>query len=351
VPGRVQEPEHDGPMEENACHDWIRSLVLRIIPMGGLRLILDTGRNIPIPRLLAAVMLLSLLAPGCSVRKFAIQKLGDALAESGTTYSSDEDPELIKDALPFSLKLIESLLSESPQHRGLLLAASSGFTQYTYAFVRQEADEMEPKDIALALEMKARARRLFLRARNYGLRALEINHRGFGTALNANPKQAVKAAGMADVPLLYWTAASWGLAMTLSKNDMELVADQPTVEALIDRALELNEAFDQGAIHSFLISYEMVRQGGEGDPAARARLHFDRAMTLSAGFQAGPLVALAESVSVAKQDRREFQSLLERALAVDVNARPEFRLVNLIMQRRARWLLGRIDELILDPGK
>jgi len=95
----------------------------------------------------------------------------------------------------------------------------------------------------------------------------------------------------------------------------------------------------------------MVRQGGEGDPAARARRHFDRAMALSGGFQAGPLVALAESVSVAKQDRREFQSLLERALAVDVNARTEFRLVNLIMQRRSRWLLSRIDELFLDPGK
>jgi predicted anti-sigma-YlaC factor YlaD len=319
--------------------------------MGKQRLMAEAGRRIPVPSLLAAVAVLSLLASGCSVRKFAIGKLGDALAQSGTTFSSDEDPELIQAALPFSLKLIESLLAESPRHRGLLFAASSGFTQYTYAFVRQEADEMEPKDITVSLEIKARARRLFLRARNYGLRALEINHRGFGTELNADPKQAVKAAKAVDVPLLYWTAASWGLAMTLSKHDMELIADQPTVEALIDRALELDEAFEQGAIHSFLISYEMVRQGGESDPAARARRHFDRAMALSGGFQAGPLVALAESVSVAKQDRREFQSLLERALAVDVNARTEFRLVNLIMQRRARWLLSRIDELFLDPGK
>lgn len=300
--------------------------------------------------ILAVSLLAGLTGAGCSIKKFAINKLGDSLASSGTTFASDEDPELVEAALPFSLKLIESLLAESPQHRGLLFAASSGFTQYTYAFVRQEADEMEPKDITVALEMKARARRLFLRARNYGLRALEINHRGFGAALNADPKLALKVAKPADVPLLYWTAASWGLAMTLSKNDMELIADQPTVEALIDRALELNEAFEQGAIHSFLISYEMARQGGEGDPAARARRHFDRAMALSGGFQAGSLVAFAESVSVAKQDRREFQSLLERALAVDVNARPEFRLVNIIMQRRARWLLSRIDELFLDPG-
>jgi predicted anti-sigma-YlaC factor YlaD len=74
-------------------------------------------------------------------------------------------------------------------------------------------------------------------------------------------------------------------------------------------------------------------------------------MELSGGSEAGPLVSLAESVSVAKQNRKEFQALLERALAVDVNAKPEYRLVNLVMQRRARWLLSRIDDLILDPGK
>jgi predicted anti-sigma-YlaC factor YlaD len=70
-------------------------------------------------------------------------------------------------------------------------------------------------------------------------------------------------------------------------------------------------------------------------------------MQLSGGYQAGPLVSLAESVSIAKRDRQEFQSLLERAIAIDVNAKPEYRLANLVMQRRARWLLSRIDDLFL----
>ncbi len=298
-------------------------------------------------RLLLIMFLFITAGSACSVRKIAIKKLGDALAQSGTTFASDNDPELVRDALPFSLKLIESLLSESPRHRGLLFAASSGFTQYAYGFIRQDADEMEPEDLARALEMRARARALFLRARDYGIRGLEITHPGFSDALNKDPALTVKAAKPADVPLLYWTAASWGLAITLSKNEPALIADQPVVEALVDRALELNEAFDQGAIHSFLISYEPVRQGAPGDPLERARKHFDRALALSGGHQAGPFVSLAESVSVARQDRREFRSMLEKALAVDVNAKPEYRLANLIMQRRARWLLLRIDELFL----
>jgi predicted anti-sigma-YlaC factor YlaD len=287
------------------------------------------------------------LTCGCSVRKIAVKKLGDALAESGTTFASDNDPELVKDALPFSLKLIESLLAESPKHRALLLAACSDFTQYAYAFIREEADETEAQNFALATEMRVRARNLFLRARDYGIRGLATTHPGFGTALSKDPRAAVNAAKPNDVPLLYWTAAAWGLAISLSKNEPDLIADQPIVEALVDRALVLNESFDQGAIHSFLISYEPVRQGAEGDPLERARKHFDRAMQLSGGFQAGPLVSLAESVSIPKQDRKEFQSLLERALAVDVDAKPEYRLANLVMQRRARWLLSRIDEIFL----
>ena len=297
--------------------------------------------------LLAAT--LSVLAAGCSINRLAVNKLGNALAGSGTTFSSDDDPELVAAATPFSLKLIESLLAASPSHRGLLLAAAADFTQYAYAFVQQEAERLEDENLAHAAEERARARRLYLRARDYGLRGLETRHRRFGANLRADPRAAVRAAGPVDVPFLYWTAASWGAAISLSKDDPETVADQSLVEALIDRALELDEGFDSGAIHSFLISYEPMRQGARGDPYERARAHFDRAVALTGGQSAGPFVSCAEAVSEARQDRREFEALLQRALAVDPNARPEWRLANLIVQRRARWLLSRADQLFLDP--
>ncbi len=297
------------------------------------------------------ILLLGGAAAGCSVKKVAIKKLGDALAQGGSTFASDDDPELVKEALPFSLKLMESLLAEAPNHKGLLLAASSGFTQYVYAFLQQDADEMETRDLALAAEMRARAKRLYMRARNYGLRGLEVEHQGFEHALRSNPVSAVAAARKQEVPLLYWTAAAWGSAISLSKDDPAMVAEQPIVEALIDRALQLDEAYGEGAIHSFLITYEMVRQGAPGDPAQRSRKQFERAMQLSNGLQAAPLIALAEAVSLAQQDEREFKSLLERALAIDPNAKPEYRLVNLVMQRRARWLLSRADELFLNAGE
>jgi predicted anti-sigma-YlaC factor YlaD len=38
---------------------------------------------------------------------------------------------------------------------------------------------------------------------------------------------------------------------------------------------------------------------------------------------------------------------LNQALAINPDAKPEWRLANLVMQRRARWLLARTDELFL----
>lgn len=288
---------------------------------------------------------------GCSLRRYAANQLANVLSTSGSTFARDDDPELVAAATPFSLKLMESTLSETPRHRGLLLAATSGFTQYAFAFVQEDADEMEARDLAGAETLRARARRLYLRAHQYGLRGLEVSHAGFRQALLADPRGTVRSATKADVPLLYWTAASWGSAISLSKDNPDLVAQVPAVEALIDRALELDESYSGGAIHAFLITYEMSRRGATGDPAARARKHFERAVALSRGKDAGPLVALAEAVTVQQQKAKEFESLLTQALAIDPDANPDLRLVNLVMQRRARWLLSRKADLFLTDNE
>jgi len=302
-------------------------------------------------KLLVAGLALTVLACGCSIRRMAVSKLSDALAGGGSTFASDDDPELVRAAVPFSLKLMESLLDQNPRHEGLLFATASGFTQYAFAFVQEDADELEDKDLGAAAALRARARRLYLRARNYGLRGLAVHHPGLDRALSRDPKTALAVAVKNDVPLLYWTAVSWAAAVSVSKDTPDLISDLPKVEALIDRALELDEGFDHGAIHAFLITYEMGRRGVEGDPVARARKHFDRALELSGGQMAGPFVSFAEAVSVQSQDQAGFKSMLERALAIDADAKPELRLSNLIMQRRARWLLGRADELFLSPAQ
>lgn len=292
---------------------------------------------------------LVVVGSGCSVRRLAVDKVGDALSGGGTSIASDDDPELVRQAVPFSLKLMESLLAESPGHPGLLRTLAGGFTQYAYAFVQQDADEREAGDFAAAEVLRARARRLYVRGLGYGLRGLEQAHPGFTNALRKSPAAAVTRLKPDDVALVYWTVAAWGSAISLSKDDPARLAEIPQMEALLDRGAGLGETWNDGAFHALLVTYEMSRQGVKGDAAARAKGHFDRALELSGGRLAGPFVSYAESVCVQKQDGRQFKELLERALAIDADAHPESRLVNLIMQRRARWLLSRQEDLFLAP--
>ncbi len=67
-----------------------------------------------VSRRLLTVALVAAVVPACSIRKMAVNKLGDALAETGSSFSSDDDPELVGDAVPFGLKTMEALLAESP---------------------------------------------------------------------------------------------------------------------------------------------------------------------------------------------------------------------------------------------
>jgi len=296
----------------------------------------------------AAMILAAASGSGCSIKKFAVNKLGDAIAGAGATYASDDDPELVRQALPFALKLIESLLDQSPGHAGLLTAAASGFTEYAYGYVQQEADEAADEDFYRSEELRLRARKLYRRARDYGIRGLETAHAGFRERVRADPTGAMAETRRRDVPLLYWTAAAWGLAITASKDDPELIADVPSVEAMVRRALELQEDYERGALHEFMIAFEGGRSEAMGGSLERAKTHFDRSVALSSSLRAAPFVSYAETVSVAKQDRAEFVALLTRATAIDPGAEPESRLANMIMQRRARWLLGRADLLFAE---
>ncbi len=293
------------------------------------------------------IVLAALLLAGCSIKKMATKSMADALTSGQDVFGTDNDPELVRDALPFGLKTLESLLAELPNHRGLLLSACRGFTQYGFAFVQGEAAYVEARDYDRAQEMRARALQLYLRARGYGLRGLELSNRGISAALPVNPDSAARAIKQENLDLLYWTAASWGAAIGVGMDRPELTADVSVVRSLMQRGLELDETYDGGAFHEAMLILESA-PAVMGGSIARAREHFARAVQLSGGRKASPYVTLAEAISVQTQDRAEFSAMLEKALAVDPEADPPNRLANIVVQKKARWLLSRADELFLD---
>ncbi len=296
---------------------------------------------------LLLVGVLAVWSSACSIRSLAVNALANSLASSGDVFASDEDPELVRDALPFALKTMETLLADQPEHAGLLLSTCQGFTQYAAAFVRVEAEALEDEDYEAALAGYDRALKMFLRARDYCLRALELRSPGVRRRLEVEPQAALADFEVEDVPLLFWTGAAWGSAISVGSDRPEITIDLEAVRFLVRRTLELDESYDKGSVHEVMMALESL-PAAMGGSVERAREHFDRAVELSDGKKAGPFVSWAEGVAVAQQDRAEFQNMLERALAIDPDDEPSSRLANLITQRRAQRLLDRVDDLFIE---
>ncbi len=296
-------------------------------------------------RFVALVCALGLLQ-GCGlVRRKAIGMVASTLASGGDVFTRDDDPELVGDAIPFGLKLYESLLDSAPKNKDLLLATCSNFTQYGVAYLETQAAVLgEAQHHDEVAHLNGRALKLYLRAKGYCMRAMELRFPGVGQKLLTDPGPALAKAEKKDVPLLYWTAASWGSAISLGVDRPEIVIDMPAVRALAERALALDDTWSKGALHEMFISLDSLPEALGGSPD-RARQHFNRAVELQKGLYPGPYVALASGVDVPAQNRDEFEKLLQTALAIDPEKDPSMRLVTLVQQRRARALLDHIDTM------
>jgi hypothetical protein len=296
-------------------------------------------------RLIKLVLLFALLA--CSPRRYALKQVADAFAVSseGGAFARDDDPELVRDAIPFGLKTMESLADELLDDVELRLALARGFTQYGFAFLQQPAELGAPPEVAQG-EL-SRARKLYLRARAFGLEAIKLSRGVTEEEMRKSPAQAMAKFQKEDVALLYWTFVPWAAAIAANKRDLELVGDVPVVAAMLDRALQLEESFDQGALHEFAITFDPARPEG---PPVPAKVHLQRARALAQGEKISALVSYAQAVSGPAQNKKEYEALLKEAAAYDVNqpkARKN-RLANVLSQRRAVYLLKHEDDVFSD---
>jgi len=304
------------------------------------------------PFCLTAALVFAVALSSCST--FAVHTVAGFLAGSGesTVFTGEDDPELARDALPFAMKTYESLLEADPRNAPLALATGRAFAGYAFAFVQAPSDQLPLERVEEQRAMHQRAKKLFLRARDYVLQGLEIRRPGFTAALNReNVQAALRLTRKEDSDYLYWAAAAWLGAFGADPFDFVQIVAVPRAVAMLQQVDAWDDAYGAGAVHEIFISFYGGAPADLGGGEQKARASFARALALSKGMRAGPYIALATSVSVKNQDAAEFRELLGKALAIDVNADIPDRLVNIINQRKARWLLDHVDDYFLaDEG-
>jgi predicted anti-sigma-YlaC factor YlaD len=300
---------------------------------------------------LLAFAAVALFAAGCSINQLAVRAVGGMLAGGGdsTVFTGDDDPELVGAALPFALKLYETLLDADRTNAPLSLATGKSFVMFANAFVQTPADQLPAQDVDRQVAMRARAKKLALRGREYILRGLELRRPGFRAALDSRgPEAAIALAKREDADYMYWAGVAWLAAFSADPFDFSLIITLPRAVGLLLKVESWDEAYGKGSLQEILVTFYGSAPRDLGGSEEKARAHFLKAIAISKGARAGPYLALATAVSVKRQDVGEFRDLLGKALAVDASADPSARLENTLAQRKARWLLDHEDELFLE---
>jgi predicted anti-sigma-YlaC factor YlaD len=292
-------------------------------------------------RVFFLVMVLPLFA-ACSINKLALNAVSDVLTSegSGEVFTGDSDPRLVGDAIPFAIKMYEALLSSNPNHQGLILTTGSLFVMYANAFVQGPAELLPRTQYAERQAAMERAKKLYLRGAEILYGGLEKKYPGFGEGSRGENFPEIRAKlKKADVPALYWSAAGYLSAFSLNPFDMTLGVKIPELMSLVNRAYELDPDFNSGALDDLLVLAHSSLPEAMGGDKSQVETHFQRSREKSRGLLAGPYVSYATAVLIPAQDYDAFKTCLETALALDPNADPANRLVNILAQRKARYLL------------
>jgi predicted anti-sigma-YlaC factor YlaD len=287
----------------------------------------------------ALLPLAALMCLNCSVNTL----VANALTSGGasTVFTGDSDPELVGEALPFAIKMYEALLDSAPKHQGLMFTTGSLYVMYANAFVQGPAEMLplaEWREREAGLE---RAKRLYLRGSGILYDALEAKYRGFKNAAAQEDafQTLLKKCKKEDAGLLYWAAAGGMAAYSIDILDFDLNARIPEWSAMVQRAYELDPDFGVAALDEFFILFYAALPELLGGDKERAQFHYQRALEKTGGNSAGAYVSYAQMLCVPAQDYETFKDCLEKALAIDPDADPSTRLVTIITQRKARWLL------------
>jgi len=284
-------------------------------------------------------LLAALLCLNCSVNTL----VANALTGEGSSavFTGDSDPQLVGDAIPFAIKMYEALLDSTPKHQGLMLVTGSMFVMYANAFVQGPAEMLPVQEWQAREEGLKRAKQFYLRGNVILYRALNEKYRGFSAAAAQEDtfQTFLKKCKKQDAGLLYWAVASGLAAFSLDIFDFNLAGRIPEWKLMIERAYELDPDYGGATLDEFLILFYGSLPELLGGDKERAKLHFQRALEKTKGQSAGAYVSYAQSICIPAQDYETFKDCLEKALAIDPDANVSTRLVTIISQRKARWLL------------
>ena len=269
----------------------------------------------------------------CSTQRMAVQLALPLIEGQYQSMQEEMDLDFAAQAIPSNLKMMEGLLKNHQTSTQILNNLSEGFCSYAFSFV----EDSEP----------GRASVLYARGRGYAVRSfIESSEVIDLLALSGEEFQfALKRTNINDLSGLFWMGQCWAGWLMLNLGNPETFVDISRVEWLMKRTLELDEKYHYAGPHLALGAFYGSRTKMLGGDPEKARFHFERNLKLNQRKFLLTQLIYAKTYAVQLQDKELFESLLKEVLESPLNVLPEQRLANEVAKRKAKDLLGTVDEL------
>ena len=287
------------------------------------------------------------LLSACSFSRLASNLTATILKAGTPAFEEESDIDLAEQASLTMLKTVEAFERHNPNNKTYLLLLAKSYGTYAYGFLENRMLQFQGKDEPKYNAVQDRAKLFYSRGKEYGLRLIAREDKGFAAALNkglpALRKELLKFKGK-NIDAIFWTAFSWGNYINLTKDNVRSVSDLAVVEALMARVLEVSPNFYYGGPHLFYGVYYASRPPMLGGNSEEARKHFELAMRATDGKFLLSQVLAAQFLAVQIQDKKLFLDLLRKTEESSLEILPEQRLANALAKERGRYLKERDKE-------
>lgn len=267
------------------------------------------------------------LLSGCSVASTAAAGISDNLSQA---IVNQPDPELVGDALPAYLLLLDGFVLTEPDNAGILGAAAQLYALYGSALVADEA----------------RAAALAARAKDYGDRALcaELSRTCVLAELNFDDYVAAigKIGPSSSEALFSYCVGNLSFIRTHT-DDWNALAYLPKLENALEHLLSIGAAQKAGSVNTYLGILNTLRPEALGGQPERGRAFFEEAIELTDGRDLSVKVEFAKGYARLLYDRELHDQLLNDVLATDVQ-QPGFTFFNQLAREQAVELLASADD-------
>lgn len=243
---------------------------------------------------------------------------------------NQRDPSLVEGGVPAYLLLVDGFIYESPDSEDLLAAGAQVYALYGSRF---------------STDPEAAVRHTF-KARDYGRRSICQVHDpacAWDGLRYDDFVAALEEVSEKEIDYLYAYALGWLSYLDATSEDLSAVAELPWVEAAMQRALELNETYERGAVHTWLGIIKSLRPPALGGEPDVARAHFERSLELSAGMDLSVKVEYARRFARLMYEQELHDRLLREVLSAPVE-QDGYTLFNVLAQQDAEALLATSGE-------